>query len=66
MTTDIFEFSNKIGDYIWIHIILIVIFVLMIPVLVYFSFKNEFVKQVLFHGWLPVIIAMIISRFAYH
>lgn len=54
--------KNSIGDLIWIHIILITIFVVLIPVLVYLTYKNEFVKEVLYQGWAPVIAAMLISR----
>jgi hypothetical protein len=37
----------------------------MTPILIYFSHINEFVKDALRDGWVPVIIAMLISRFDY-
>ena len=36
----------------------------MTPILIYFSYINEFVKDALRDGWVPVIIAMLISRLA--
>lgn len=30
--------------------------------MVYYCNKNEFVKETLYNGWLPIIIAMLISR----
>ena len=50
------------GSLIGIHITILVIYVLIIPVLVYYCNKNEFVKETLYNGWLPIIIAMLISR----
>lgn len=32
--------------------------------LAFYSYKNEFVKETLYQGWTPVIIAMLISSFA--
>ncbi|GBN02795.1 Solute carrier family 41 member 1 [Araneus ventricosus] len=41
--------------------IIIGIFVLLIPVWIYLSYKNPFVRQVLYSGWVPVITALIIT-----
>nr|XP_042900711.1 solute carrier family 41 member 1 [Parasteatoda tepidariorum] len=41
--------------------LIISIFMLLIPVWVYFSFKNSFVRQVLYTGWIPVIMALVIT-----
>lgn len=48
----------------WIHIIIIVFYVVCIPLLGYYSYRNEFVRETLFHGWAPIIIAMLISSAA--
>jgi solute carrier family 41 len=32
-----------------------------VPVFIYYSFKNEFVRDALHHGWTPIILAMLIS-----
>ncbi|KAF8767835.1 Solute carrier family 41 member 2 like protein [Argiope bruennichi] len=41
--------------------IIIGIFVLLIPVWIYLSYKNPFVRQVLYSGWVPVITALLIT-----
>lgn len=51
----------QIREMFWIHILLISFFFLMTPILIYFSHINEFVKDALRDGWVPVIIAMLIS-----
>jgi solute carrier family 41 len=44
--------------------VIIVLFVVVIPFLVIYARKNEFVKETLYHGWLPILLAMIISSMA--
>ena len=44
-----------------IHACLILSLFLTIPFLAYYCNKNEFVKETLYDGWLPIIIAMLIS-----
>ncbi|GFS39508.1 solute carrier family 41 member 1 [Trichonephila inaurata madagascariensis] len=41
--------------------IIIGIFILLIPVWIYLSYKNLFVRQVLYSGWIPVIMALVIT-----
>ncbi|GFQ83686.1 solute carrier family 41 member 1 [Trichonephila clavata] len=41
--------------------IIIGIFIVLIPVWIYLSYKNLFVRQVLYSGWVPVIMALIIT-----
>ncbi|GFU05460.1 solute carrier family 41 member 1 [Nephila pilipes] len=41
--------------------IIIGIFIFLIPVWIYLSYKNPFVRQVLYSGWIPVIMALIIT-----
>ncbi|GIY44774.1 solute carrier family 41 member 1 [Caerostris darwini] len=41
--------------------IIIGIFIFLIPVWVYLSYKNPFVRQVLYSGWIPVITALVIT-----
>ena len=31
------------------------------PAFIYYSYSNAFVKEALYHGWVPIILAMIIS-----
>jgi phosphoglycerol transferase MdoB-like AlkP superfamily enzyme len=51
------------GDEIYIHIIFIVFFLLLIPLLIFYTKKNEFVSSTLKHGWFPIILSMFISRY---
>lgn len=37
------------------------LFLLLVPAWAYMSFKNPFVKQVLYSGWIPVILAVVIT-----
>lgn len=34
---------------------------MLVPVFMYYSYKNDFVRDALFNGWSPIIMAMIIS-----
>ena len=43
---------------------MIVFFIIVLPFLSFYCFKNGFVKETLFHGWIPIIIAMFISSCA--
>ncbi len=47
--------------FISVSIIIIVLYLLMVPIFVYYSYKNVFVKEALYHGWVPIILAMVIS-----
>lgn len=53
------------GNYFWVHILFIIAFVVCIPLLAFYCHKNEFVKETLYQGWAPVIVAMFISRLAH-
>lgn len=54
-------FLYFIKEYIWVHVIILVLFTALVPVYVYFSYRNEFVKDALCNGWVPIIMAMVIS-----
>lgn len=51
-----------LGSASWIAPTLIVCCILATPVWGYIAAKNPFTKEVLDHGWTPVIFAMLISR----
>lgn len=46
----------------WVCPMIIGLFFVTTPVWIYWTYSNEFTKEVLVYGWPPVIIAMIISR----
>lgn len=54
-------FLYQIKSLIWIHIITLVVYIVLVPIFIYYSSKNEFVKDALFNGWTPIIVAMVIS-----
>lgn len=54
-------FLYYIKDFIWIHALIFVLFLTLIPIFAYLSYKNEFVKDALHNGWMPIILAMLIS-----
>lgn len=41
--------------------IIVGVFLLLVPVWGYMSYKNPYVKQVLYSGWIPVILAVVIT-----
>ncbi len=45
-------------------IIIISIYIALIPLFIYFCYTNEFVKETLHQGWVPIITAMLISSAA--
>ncbi|CAF3273454.1 unnamed protein product [Rotaria socialis] len=50
-----------IDNYTWLPIMITVIFLILTPVWIVISYRNAYVKDVLIHGWSPVIAAMFIS-----
>lgn len=54
-------FLYFIKEYIWVHVIILVLFTSLVPVYVYYSYSNDFVKDALCNGWVPIIMAMLIS-----
>ncbi|CAF4648708.1 unnamed protein product, partial [Rotaria sp. Silwood2] len=50
-----------INYYSWVPMMTIVFFLTLIPIWIIISARNEHVKDVLIHGWSPIIIAMFIS-----
>ncbi|RNA38478.1 solute carrier family 41 member 1-like isoform X1, partial [Brachionus plicatilis] len=49
---------------IYIHCVIIAIYILLIPFLAKYCYGNSFVNETLYKGWTPVIIAMVISSIA--
>lgn len=47
----------------WLAPSLVGVFVLMIPLWIVFSVKNKYTNEVVYSGWVPVLSAMMISRF---
>lgn len=54
--------DNK--EYTGVPIAIVTIYVILIPIFVYICYKNEFVKETLYQGWVPIIAAMLISTAA--
>lgn len=54
-------FLYFIKEYIWVHLLIMVLYILIVPVYVFFSYRNDFVKDALYNGWVPIIMAMAIS-----
>jgi len=50
-----------IDNYTWLPIMITIIFIILTPIWVVISSRNEYVKDVLIHGWSPVVAAMFIS-----
>lgn len=55
-----FQFSVT-GSYRWAEISVVVGMLLLIPIWAFFSYHNQYTRQVLYTGWVPVISAVIIS-----
>ena len=53
--------DNK--EYTGVPIAIVTIYVILIPIFVYICYKNEFVKETLYQGWVPIIAAMLISTY---
>jgi len=51
-------FLYQIKPFLWIHISIIISFLVLVPVFMYYSYKNDFVRDALFNGWMPIIMAM--------
>lgn len=47
---------------IWIHVIIIISFLILVPIFIFYSYRNDFVKDALYNGWVPILSAMAISR----
>ena len=45
----------------WLAAIIIIVYILFLPVCVYFSKQNRVTEKVLYSGWTPVLVAMSIS-----
>lgn len=54
-------FLYYIKAFIWVQVLIVVLFTALVPVFVYFSYRNDFVKDALYNGWVPIILAMAIS-----
>lgn len=50
----------------WLSPVIVVLFLLTTPLWVYLARKNPHTRVVLLTGWLPVIMAMAISRYFLH
>ncbi|XP_064489183.1 solute carrier family 41 member 1-like [Ornithodoros turicata] len=51
----------KLGSYPWATPCLLGASFVALPLWVYISYRNPFTKEVLFHGWIPILLAIIIS-----
>ena len=49
----------------WLAPLLMSSLILLIPVFIYLSYKNEYVSDVIYTGWTPIIAAMAISWYVY-
>ncbi|CAF0722974.1 unnamed protein product [Adineta ricciae] len=52
---------KTIDNYAWLSIMITVVFLVLTPIWIVLSSRNEYVKDVLIHGWSPVVAAMLIS-----
>ncbi|CAF1395639.1 unnamed protein product [Rotaria sordida] len=50
-----------IDNYTWLPIMITIIFLILTPIWIVISYRNDYVRDVLIHGWSPVIAAMFIS-----
>lgn len=55
------SFLYEYRQFYWLLILIVLAFILFIPITAYLSYKNNFVKEALYHGWTPIILAMCIS-----
>ncbi|ODN02600.1 Solute carrier family 41 member 2, partial [Orchesella cincta] len=55
------SFLYTVNDPYWLCPLIIGTFVFFTPLWIYLSYTNEYTKKVLTNGWLPVIMAMLIS-----
>ncbi|CAF0713617.1 unnamed protein product [Brachionus calyciflorus] len=54
-------FLFEIKSMLWIHILIIISFLVLIPIFIYYAYHNDFVKDALRNGWVPILLAMAIS-----
>lgn len=57
-----YSISFLLGHLFGIHVAIMVFYASTIPLLVYYCNKNDFVRETLYHGWMPIISGMLISR----
>jgi len=50
-----------IDNYTWLPIMITIIFIILTPIWIVICARNEYVRDVLIHGWSPVVAAMFIS-----
>lgn len=50
-----------LGNYSWPSPVLLGVPIIVLPVWVYISYKNPYTHDVLFHGWIPILLAIVIS-----
>ena len=48
--------------YMWMHGCIILMYFVLVPVFCYFAYRNDFVRDALYNGWIPILMAMVISR----
>lgn len=58
------SFLHALREFIIIPVVIISVYILLVPLFIYFCYKNEFVKETLRQGWVPIIMAMLISSAA--
>ncbi|XP_065350310.1 solute carrier family 41 member 1-like [Cloeon dipterum] len=57
-------FYNILDTASWVYPMICAIAVLIIPLFFWFARRNKFTKDVLYHGWTPVLIAMLVQTSA--
>lgn len=55
------ELYKTIDNNIWICIVIIAVYIMMLPFLFWFARRNPHTSKVVYSGWVPVILAMLIS-----
>jgi len=50
-----------VAKHYWLAPLLMATLILLIPVFIYLAYKNEYVSEVVYTGWTPIIAAMAIS-----
>ncbi len=58
----VFDIYTHTGPVVTTSSCLLVALIVLIPLWTYFAYRNSSTKAVLFVGWLPVILAVLISR----
>lgn len=54
-------FLYYIREFIWVQVLIVVLYIVLVPVFVFYAYRNDFVKDALYNGWVPIIMAMAIS-----